>query len=240
MVRLDEKRAASPASFFGTLIRCIVIGGFLGMLSSLMVNCSLVEVSCSPFFAAAFGLLFIVTASMMASQIINNGPHVKNRTLLIGFSLMNLFAGATSFLLERDWSHGLSMHMKVPFYALLGACLAFSVNFACLDLLARADCFSSMQLFVRTEWQVRVVAINALCTGCLYGTAFGVLDVEDEITKSPERFRSALNNEARICYPLGASSGALAAIFARLLEVRAESRDPDLRYARGADRRDNL
>ena len=96
-----KRRAASPASFFGTLIRCIVIGGFLGMLSSLMVNCSLVEVSCSPFFAGAFGLLFIVTASMMASQIINNGPHVKNRTLLIGFSLMNLFAGATSFLLER-------------------------------------------------------------------------------------------------------------------------------------------
>ena len=241
MVRLDEKRGPpGKASFFLTLLYCIVVGGFLGVLSSLMVNSSLVEVSCSPFFAGAFGLLFLVTAFMMAVQIRNNGPHVKNRVLLILFSLLNLFAGATCFLLERDWSHALSPRMKVPFYALLGMCLAFSVNFSSLDLIGRAECCPSMHLFVRAEWQVRVIAINALCTGSLYGIAFGVLDVEDAITKSPEQFRSALNKEARICYPLGAASGALAAICARLLEVRAESQDPDLRYSRGADRRDTL
>jgi hypothetical protein len=240
MARHLEAISAAPSSFWLTLLRCIVVGAALGVLSSLMVNSSLVEVSCSPFFASAFGLLFIVTAGMMFAQILSNGAHVKNRILLSSFALLNLFAGGTCFLLERDWSHGITPRMKVPFYALLGMCLAFSVNFSSLDLLARADCFTSMQLFVRTEWQVRVVAINAMCTGCFYGVAFGVLDVEDAIVKSPATFRAALNAEARICYPLGAASGALAAILARLLEVRAEAHDPDLKYARGADRRDNL
>ena len=67
----------------------------------------------------------------------------------------------------------------------------------------------------------------------MYGFAFGVLDVEDELAKSPEAFRSALHREAKICYPVGLGTGAFAAIAARVLELSAEARDPDLGYARG-------
>ena len=215
-----------------TFIRVGVIGGALGVLSSLMVNCSLVEVSCSPFFAVAFGLLFLTSAAMMFGQLATQ-PNAKNRTLIIFFALLNGIAGIVCFMLERDWSHGLTASGKVPLYALLGSCLAFSVNFSSLDLIARCECFTASQLLVRAEWQMRVVAITSIFTGGMYGVAFGILDIEDALVKSPDAFRSALNKEAKICYPVGLASGAIAAVTARLLEMGAEARDPELAYMRG-------
>lgn len=67
----------------------------------------------------------------------------------------------------------------------------------------------------------------------MYGYIFGVLDIEDALARSPAQFRAALHSEAQICYPLGLGTGALAAVAARLLEMSAEARDPDLGYARG-------
>lgn len=167
----------------------------------------------------------------MASQV-QNASNVTNQMLLVSFVAFNALAGLLCFLLERDWSHGLSAHSKVPLYMLLGSCLAFSVNFATLDVLARIECFQDSHMLVRAEWQVRVVAFTSLATGAFYGMAFGVLDVEDAMARSPAAFRAALNREAQICYPLGASSGAFAAIAARLLEMHAERSDPDLAYSR--------
>jgi len=210
----------------------MVTGGCLGVLSSLMVNCSLVEVSCSPFFAVAFGLLFLTSSAMMATQLYVL-PNASNRLLLSFFACLNAVAGFVCFLLERDWSHGLSVNGKIPLYALLGSCLAFSVNFSSLDLIARSECFSATQLLVRAEWQLRVVATTSVATGGMYGFTFGVLDIEDALTKSPALFRAALHREAQICYPVGLATGAGAALVARLLEMGAEARDPDLGYSRG-------
>ena len=80
---------------------------------------------------------------------------------------------------------------------------------------------------------MRVVAITSIATGAMYGYTFGVLNIEDALAKSPEKFRAALHKEAQICYPLGLASGAAAAIIARALEMFAETRDPDLGYSRG-------
>ena len=223
-------RVCSPLN--RALLRCLVCGGALGVISSLMVNCSLVEVSCSPFFAVAFGLLFLSSAAMMLAQLYSL-PNAQNRWLLIAFSALNAVAGTVCFMLERDWSHGLTPQRKVPLYALLGSCLAFSVNFSSLDLMARSECFAASKLLVRAEWQLRVVAITSVVTGGMYGYIFGILDIEDALGRSPERFRAALHSEAKICYPVGMGSGALAAIIARLLEMGAEASDPDLGYARG-------
>lgn len=137
-------------------LRCVLCGGGLGVVSSLMVNCSLVEVSCSPFFAVAFGVLFLASAGMMLAQL-HSQPMAQNRPLLLFFAALNFMAGLVCFLLERDWSHGLNAQRKIPLYALLGSCLAFSVNFSSLDLMARFECFAATKLLVRAEWQLRVV-----------------------------------------------------------------------------------
>lgn len=215
-----------------TLARCMAIGSTLGIASSLMVNSALVEVSCSPFFAVSFGLLFLTSAATVGWQL-RHEANARNFCLLLLFTLLNAISGIVCFFLERDWSHGLTPRSKVPLYALLGMCLAFSVNFSVLDLLARCDLSVSGTFLVRAEWQVRVVATTSIITGAMYGLTFGILDIEDQMARSPKLFREALHREARVCYPVGAASGAFASICARLLEVRAEHLDPDLGYARG-------
>lgn len=215
------------------MMQCLLIGGTLGLLNSLMVNSALVEVTCSPFFAVAFGLLFVSSATIVAIQIADASRHVRNICLLTSFALLNGVSGILCFLLERDWSHGITARSKVPLYALLGMCLAFSVSFSCLDLLARCESSFAGALLVRTEWQIRVIACTSMMTGALFGLTFGLLDVEDEMMKSPRAFRTALNREARVCYPLGSASGALSAVVARFLEQKAEHDDPDLAYSRG-------
>lgn len=67
----------------------------------------------------------------------------------------------------------------------------------------------------------------------MFGCTFGLLDIEDQMMRSPAAFRTALHQEAQVCYPLGAGSGAFAAVVARLLEQKAEADDPDLAYSRG-------
>ena len=215
-----------------TLLRCTLIGGTLGTASSLMVNSALVEVSCSPFFAVSFGLLFLSSALTVCFQL-QQESNAKNLCLLACFCLLNAVSGIICFLLERDWSHGLTAQHKVPLYGMLGMCLAFSVNFSALDLLARCNLSVSGTFLVRAEWQVRVIAVTSIVTGLMYGVTFGVLDIEDQMARSPLLFREALHREARVCYPVGAASGAFAAITARLLEVKAEADDPDHGYARG-------
>ena len=215
-----------------TLCRVTIVGSALGVLSSLMVNAALVEVSCSPFFAVSFGLLFLTSAGTVGYQL-HQEANAKNGVVLTAFALLNAGAGSVCFLLERDWSHGLTATRKVPLYALLGMCLAFSVNFSALNLLARFGMSVSGMHLVRAEWQVRVVATTSVVTGAMYGLTFGLLDIEDQLVRSALLFWQALHREARVCYPVGAASGAFTALLARLLEIRAEALDPDLGYARG-------
>ena len=141
------------------LLRTALSGCILGLVSSLMVNCSLVEVSCSPFFAVAFGLLFLTSSGMMVAQL-QSLPNAKNRVLLIVFACLNFLAGIMCFMLERDWSHGLSAPSKVPLYALLGSCLAFSVNVRCIrNALATWTPHRTIQLRAKATPLVCTIAV---------------------------------------------------------------------------------
>ena len=128
-----------------------------GGCGSLMVNCALVEVSLSPFFAAAFGMLFLVSGATVVWQVALEPAGGDNRVLLLGFALLVTVSGVVCFLLERDWSHGLSAHAKVPLYALLGVSLSFSTHFTAIDLWARlreslgCDNAAHAQTIVRTQ-----------------------------------------------------------------------------------------
>ena len=214
------------------LCRCLLIGGCMGFCNSLMVNSALIEVSVSPFFAISFGVLFMASAGIVFHQMCRDA-NVHNFWLLAAFASLNLASGAVCFVLERDWSHGITASSKVPLYAMLGMCLAFSVSFSFLDLLARCDSPLVGAILVRTEWQVRVIACISLVTGGMYGFTFGYLKLEDSVLRSPLAFREALHRDSSLCYPLGAGSGAIAAVAARLLEQKAEADDPDLAYSRG-------
>lgn len=81
---------------------------------------------------------------------------------------------------------------------------------------------------------MRLIAIASVLTGLFFGLTFGVMDLEDELVKSHERMRVALQRESRICYPVGACSGMLSTLAGLLLELQAEANDADLAYIRNA------
>jgi len=219
------------------VLRSLVIGACMGTANSIMVNCALIEISLSPFFALAFGFLFLVSGFAVGWQATQEPAGTAvNRTLLLCFASLTTASGFTSFLLERDWSHGLSARHKVPLYGLLGVSLAFSINFSAYELLAKLHqcvCDHSTPL-VRTEWQVRLIAVSSVLTGLFFGLTFGVMDLEDELVKSHYHMRHALQRESRICYPVGACAGTLSALAGQLLEIQAEANDADLAYIRNA------
>ena len=196
------------------------MGMFFGALGSLMVNCALVEVTLSPLFAAAFGVLFLVSGLTVAWQVALE-PGSESRSLLLGFAVLVVASGVVCFLLERDWSHSISQRAKVPLYATLGISLSFSTHFTAADLYGRMReplaCDGGPSI-VNTRWQARLLATVAVVTGCLYGLVFGIMDVED--APRGHALRELLQQETRICYPIGAFAGALAAVTARVIELR--------------------
>ena len=171
-------------------------------------------VSLSPFFALAFGFLFLVSGLAVGWQAIHepSGSHT-NRCVLGCFSVLTTLSGLVAFLLERDWSLGLSSHAKTPLYGMIGVSLAFSINFSALELLSKAHALVFVGGrgvgvgAVRNEWQVRLVAASSVLSGLLFGLTFGVMDLEDELVRSHLHFRVALERESRVCYPLGACAG---------------------------------
>ena len=69
---------------------------------------------------------------------------------------------------------------------------------------------------MNTRWQARLLAAVAVVTG--YGLVFGIMDLED--APRGHALRVLLQQETRICYPIGAFAGALAAVTARVIELR--------------------
>lgn len=96
------------------VMRSLLLGAFMGTANAIMVNCALIEISLSPWFALAFGVLFLVSGFAVGWQAsLEPIGEQANRTLLLCFAVLSSASGFTTFLLERDWSHGLSPIQKV-------------------------------------------------------------------------------------------------------------------------------
>ena len=130
-------RRKRQARFWSAILSRLLLGIVFGALGSLMVNCALVEISLSPLFAVAFGVLFLLSGGTIAWQVLLEPGGGESRVLLLGFAALVGTSGVLCFLLERDWSHGLSRSAKVPLYATLGVSLSFSTHFTALDLLGK-------------------------------------------------------------------------------------------------------
>lgn len=228
-------RRKRQARFWSAILSRLLLGIIFGALGSLMVNCALVEISLSPLFAVAFGVLFLLSGGTIAWQVLLEPGGGESRVLLLGFAALVGTSGVLCFLLERDWSHGLSRSAKVPLYATLGVSLSFSTHFTALDLLGKlrealgCDVGGAAPTIVRTRWQARLLALVAVVTGCMYGLSFGIMDVEDA-PRGPA-LRAALQRETRVCYPIGAVAGAFAAVAARAVELRGGlDDDEELRH----------
>ena len=116
-------------------------------------------------------MLFLLSGGTVAWTVALEPGGGESRVLLLGFAALVSTSGVLCFLLERDWSHGLSRSAKVPLYALLGVSLSFSTHFTALDLYGKLrevmGCDNSggaLPTIVRTRWQARLLALVAVVT----------------------------------------------------------------------------
>lgn len=201
----------SPALIFNGSISGFV-GVLLGIVISLIVNCTLVEISISTFFSLYFGILFIVVGGIILWRIFSQDAgdgmgSTAKRKPLAAFALLIIVSGLICFTLEQKWYHGMAPIFKVPLYVVLGTSVAFALTFSVVDLVNYVLGFLQVSIakpFVESASQVYMVLTTALVMGGLFGFIFGVMDVEDEVSY---QIRLALLREERYCYPVGAVLG---------------------------------
>ena len=195
-------------------------GGVIGGAISVIVNNALIEISLTPFFAVLFGVVLLLLGSLMIwRKLWERHETGCTRVLVLSFSGLVLVAGASCFLLEKDWFKRIPPRAKVPLYVSLGVSLCFSITFTCVDLLNAYYDRNSYDLrrraLVQTPQQVGVVLAGAVANGAAFGFMFGMMDVED----APQRLRQ----EERLSAPIGVVLGACVGALNAVLAYRAEA-----------------
>lgn len=188
------------------------VGVFLGIVSSLIVNCTLVEISVSSFFSLYLGIVFITVGVVILWRInVNADQSGQGRKLqLTFFAGLIVFSGVLCFVLKRNWFVGLHPIVKVPLYTILGVSVAFALTFSLVDVVNYIFSFfqpSVSKPLVESREQAYMVLLFTLVMGGVFGCIFGMMDVEDEMQY---QIKLALLREQQFCYPLGALIGGLA------------------------------
>jgi hypothetical protein len=195
-----------------------VVGMLIGVVVSLVVNCTLVEISLSAFFSLYFGILFFVVGSVILWRVggLSGNPFnftddstARNNQLVI-FACLIIFSGLLCFLLEKNWFVGVGPLLKVPLYTILGVSVSFALTFSLVDLCNYVAGFMQVSVakpLVESNEQVYLILVVSLIMGGIFGLIFGAMDVEDEVSF---QIRLALRREEGYCYPIGVVLGAVA------------------------------
>ena len=205
------------------------IGAVLGVAVSLIVNCTLIEISISPFFAFYFGALFISVGAVIiwrvgavtAYQPLSEDERMRKFQFQY-FGYMIIFSGVLCFLLERHWFVGIHYVFKVPLYTVLGISVSFALTFALVDVLNYTIGFMQISFarpIIESPSQVFLVLASSLIMGGVFGLIFGMMDIED---KAEYTIKLALMKEEHFCYPIGLVFGALAGFGNEVLRQQSD------------------
>jgi hypothetical protein len=225
---MGQKGHASPNLIIRGSLSGLV-GIVFGIAISLIVNCTLVEISLSSFFSMYFGILFIFVGVIILWRVWSQDSYdgqSRPKTQLAAFAVLIIISGVISIVLERDWFVGLRPTAKVPLYSLLGISVSFALVFSVVDFVNYAYGFFQAVVakpLVESMAQVNLVIMTAIVMGGIFGTMFGYLDVEDA---AGYRVRLALFKEEHYCYPVGAILGGIAGFGNEYLREREEEHQP--------------
>ncbi len=114
-----------------------LMGVVTGLVSSLLVNVTLAEISISPFFTVYFGVIFVVLGSLMIFSVRNNQSFIikERKQFITKFAVMIILSGLLSGLLEKDFVRNMDYKLKIPISSMVGITVCFSVVFILLDLI---------------------------------------------------------------------------------------------------------
>eukprot|EP01061_Rhynchopus_euleeides_P005996 TRINITY_DN15070_c0_g1_i1.p1 TRINITY_DN15070_c0_g1~~TRINITY_DN15070_c0_g1_i1.p1 ORF type:complete len:262 (+),score=115.14 TRINITY_DN15070_c0_g1_i1:53-787(+) len=196
------------------------IGGSLaGVVMVWLVGSSLEEVTVSPVFAIVFGCLLLMLSAMLLWRLRGSQLSGKARVIVLAGSASVAASGVMCLFLDDKIVHNLPQGLKVPFYTILSACLAFAYIYLLLDMVllffnkdsAEDEASDEMQeLPIGSDPQLRMVrvavttAVGCVVTGLVYGLIFGLLDMEDA--------DSGHNTFRKLTYVLGAVGGLVVAV----------------------------
>eukprot|EP00920_Eleutheroschizon_duboscqi_P000642 GHVT01001793.1.p1 GENE.GHVT01001793.1~~GHVT01001793.1.p1 ORF type:complete len:292 (+),score=41.59 GHVT01001793.1:1091-1966(+) len=202
------------------------VGCILGILSSIIVNCTLIEISLSTFFATYFGMLFIVVGVVIFWRLRLRPSETEEsrrdtHTLSV-FAILIIVSGLLCFFIERSWLLSWPSLFRVPLYGLIGVSVSFALTFALVDLLNFSvgvfQAAPAMSI-VEAPNQVRLVLLTATAMGSIFGLIFGLLEVNDSIAF---HVRLALLTEERHCLPVGAILGGLCGFGNEVLRIHSK------------------
>mmetsp|Transcript_1285 Transcript_1285/g.1334 ORF Transcript_1285/g.1334 Transcript_1285/m.1334 type:complete len:174 (-) Transcript_1285:150-671(-) len=141
------------------------------------------------------------------------------------FAMLVLGSGLLCFSLEKNWFKTISASAKVPSYALLGTSISFAFIYSVMDLIQWLFQFFQRHyaFFFMTEDELKKTPLNpqilvtniqiylllsiSLIIGVLFGTIFGIIDIEDYSRNSVVLYK-AIIKDITLCEPIGIIFGA--------------------------------
>ena len=238
MLNLDSaacERLCSESYLSLTLLS--LLGGLIGVLSSFIVTCTLVEITVNSFFSLYFGVLFLLISSLLYYRLLHSTQPTPHRHLVLLAFICLLFLSALTAIFIHPLVRLLPWLLKIPLYTLQGLALTFAFYFSLLDLInyaaslyhrysAQAGSSGSAVApstttgallpasLINTQPQIWLLTAVSSAMGCVYGLTFAVLDVEDA---PPAQMRAALHEDLLIAYPVGFVLGAVGAVLNALV-----------------------
>eukprot|EP00826_Nyctotherus_ovalis_P058410 TRINITY_DN8025_c0_g1_i10.p1 TRINITY_DN8025_c0_g1~~TRINITY_DN8025_c0_g1_i10.p1 ORF type:complete len:236 (+),score=40.82 TRINITY_DN8025_c0_g1_i10:23-730(+) len=205
------------------------VGMVIGILCSILVNSTLIEICINLVFTIYFGLIFAAIGCLVLwraySESKNTEPPIVRRpkdsifahpVMSYVFSGLMIFSGLLCFVLRKDWFVGIDYRVKIPFFAFLGVSLTFIVLFLFVDCIncCAGSCNTNSRAIIEDSKQTYLIAASAVLMGFLYGLIFGILDLEDV-----ELYRLAVMamKDESYCYPIGIVVGGVTGVLNEIM-----------------------
>ena len=206
------------------------IGILIGVLCSVLVNSTLIEISLSRIFSVYFGCIFILIGCLLLwrnyTQNKSSGPVIVRRPsdsffahpyMIYVYSGLMIFSGTLCFFLTRSWFTDVNYKVKIPFYGIVGANLSFVlVSFFgdCLNACISNCQGANSRPIIESNQQLYLIVASSTLMGFLYGLIFGILGIEDA---DLYRLAVATMKENSYSYPIGISIGGITGVLNEIM-----------------------
>ena len=215
------------------------VGLVIGIMVSLIVNCTLLEISVNDWFASYFGLLFISVGLIIlwrikaqpkeqlfqAAASAGQTPEERKKQLR-AFACLILFSGVLCFMLrrfsrydahgnvEQGWYVGITKTFgswaKIPLYSVLGISVSFALTFSVIDLVNYVLGFVQGHNNAKPLVESPSQIYLVLCIALLMGAIFGIVfGTVDAPHAASYQMKLQFLHTEHLCYPIGAVLGAV-------------------------------
>jgi hypothetical protein len=180
--------------------------------------------------------------SVMLSAHKNELIKQMTHYLEVAFAFSSLIAGAMAIFLEKQWFRSIDDSWKVPLYGMMGASFSFLLIYSMVEVveiikelldgfgqwmfgLRQAEPRPAYIPLVIINLQYFVLLLSSLLSGGIFGSLFGVIDIEKFIDAGPlDLFWAASTVEIFIFAPVGFIHGAFVGLLFMTLRFLEKNR----------------